>query len=816
MSLSRVIKVGDGSTTQFTVNFALGFLSRDDVTVRVGNEVDGAGNPAYRTITWLSDTLLEVSGPPAGVGIKVAFDRATDRDTLAVDFENGDEFSEDNLNTAQKQALMLAHEALDGKIDILIQDLNFGTFRAVNVGEPVEATDAATKGYVDTSVGTLNLIAGDITDLAAIKDELVTLHDNIPLLDAVDDNKVDISTVADNIVDVKNFAAVYIGPKALPPTLRNNGTPLSAGDLYFDTSMQEMRVYTGSEWKNSSAQALNMVANSFTGTGATTVFTLGAAPGVAANVLVWQDGVRQRPLVDYTVSGTQITFVAAPSNGAAIDTIVVATISTIGVPANKAVTDATLSDPLALSISKTCYTRAELASLDTTRFKFAYLAEGTRAGAFMFTTGDLSSKVTLDTLQGVYVAPASASSGASGAWVRVRDSANVWNPMWFGAKADMATNDLPVFQCIHNLAGARDVILMPHGFCAINGTWVVTKALSLIGLNKYVSGFYGIGFTQDTSLVDYQGTTGNRLQNIKIDSVAFRSDNNLARGLSLTWVNKSMIRNVYLYNVYNGIVGNNAWGNNWENLSVFGITASTLTLQDECNNNVFNRCEFSGHRGVHITGGLAALVFLNCDFEGIVKNGATLGAGIRIAPPTGKIVRSVKIVGGYWENIAGYAFESSPIDAGAVQGVSIHGAYFYGNNAYAQYAILPSNVNGIDIDSNKFESWTGAAIAYQTTTTNGRVANNVCDTGTVPALTNNVNQLGPSVELINNTYGRKVEYRAAVPTTGSYTRGDIVYNTSPSIDANNLTLFGWTRLTTGSAHVLGTDWGRMYIKHTTP
>lgn len=41
----------------------------------------------------------------------------------------------------------------------------------------------------------------------------------------------------------------------------------------------------------------------------------------------------------------------------------------------------------------------------------------------------------------------------------------------------------------------------------------------------------------------------------------------------------------------------------------------------------------------------------------------------------------------------------------------------------------------------------------------------------------------------------------AVPTTGSYTLGDIVYEKTA-----NTTQSGWKRLTTGSGHVLGTDW----------
>ena len=49
--------------------------------------------------------------------------------------------------------------------------------------------------------------------------------------------------------------------------------------------------------------------------------------------------------------------------------------------------------------------------------------------------------------------------------------------------------------------------------------------------------------------------------------------------------------------------------------------------------------------------------------------------------------------------------------------------------------------------------------------------------------------------------GNLVDVKTAMPSTGSYTQGDVIVEKSV-----NGTLSGWKRLTTGSAHVLGTDW----------
>jgi hypothetical protein len=64
--------------------------------------------------------------------------------------------------------------------------------------------------------------------------------------------------------------------------------------------------------------------------------------------------------------------------------------------------------------------------------------------------------------------------------------------------------------------------------------------------------------------------------------------------------------------------------------------------------------------------------------------------------------------------------------------------------------------------------------------------------------------------------GIRITTATAKPTTGFYRAGDIVINSAPSKDGNNMTLFGWSRLTTGYGHTSGTDWAIMYISHVSP
>jgi len=45
-----------------------------------------------------------------------------------------------------------------------------------------------------------------------------------------------------------NFDDTYLGAKASDPTVDNDGDPLNAGDLYFNTSSNVLKYYTGSTW----------------------------------------------------------------------------------------------------------------------------------------------------------------------------------------------------------------------------------------------------------------------------------------------------------------------------------------------------------------------------------------------------------------------------------------------------------------------------------------------------------------------------------------------------------------------------------------
>jgi hypothetical protein len=74
-------------------------------------------------------------------------------------------------------------------------------------------------------------------------------------------------TAAETALD--NFDDIFLGAKASDPTLDNDGDALSAGDMYFNTGTDRMRVYSGSAWADVALDASTVVSKtSATGSGA--------------------------------------------------------------------------------------------------------------------------------------------------------------------------------------------------------------------------------------------------------------------------------------------------------------------------------------------------------------------------------------------------------------------------------------------------------------------------------------------------------------------------------------------------------------------
>lgn len=124
-----------------------------------------------------------------------------------------------------------------------------------------------------------------------------------------------------------NFDDRYLGVKTAAPTLDNDGNPLLAGALYFNSGAvtpadKGMWVYDGGTWIAASAasQAI-LVTYEYVATAGQTTFTGADANGVvlsytAGSIVVTLNGVKLRPGNDYTAStGNSIVLVSGAAAG---------------------------------------------------------------------------------------------------------------------------------------------------------------------------------------------------------------------------------------------------------------------------------------------------------------------------------------------------------------------------------------------------------------------------------------------------------------------------------------------------------------------
>lgn len=116
---SIVTKLGDGTSTDFTFSFTGGYMSQADVKVRVGAEVDGAGNPVYRSRTFLNPGTIRVGGAVPLNGQKVVISRQTPIQTPINDFAGGTVLDDVSLDNGFQQVVNAAQELQDGLADAI-------------------------------------------------------------------------------------------------------------------------------------------------------------------------------------------------------------------------------------------------------------------------------------------------------------------------------------------------------------------------------------------------------------------------------------------------------------------------------------------------------------------------------------------------------------------------------------------------------------------------------------------------------------------------------------------------------------------------
>jgi hypothetical protein len=257
MANSIITETGDGVTTQYALNFTLGILKRDYVTCRVGSEVDGLGDPVYRTLEWITDGLVNIQGEVPGNNVPIVFTRTMPKNQLIHDYTDGVPIVEKNLDESNLQTMMSIHEFLDGRLESgFVQDLNMNDFKIINLGDGTEDGDAVNFGQLTAHDADITAIQNDIIARQA---DVTSKHNTVvadQLIVAADK-----ATVAADKATVAGDKATVAADKNTAVAAKNDAEAAAVATAQDAIDTAADRVQTGIDAGNTASDAADTAAD---------------------------------------------------------------------------------------------------------------------------------------------------------------------------------------------------------------------------------------------------------------------------------------------------------------------------------------------------------------------------------------------------------------------------------------------------------------------------------------------------------------------------------------------------------------------------
>ena len=294
---------GTGSASTF--NFTFEYVNKSDVYVSVDGVVQTLNTHYTFAPNTSSVTFLPAHIPANGAAVRIF--RDTSISTPSAEFFPGSAIRAQDLNANNDQVLFSAQERKERSLDAtggsLTGELDMQTNKIVNLGTPTANADASTKAYVDSTVGlaggyasaaaasaaaalasetaastsetnaatsetnaatsatnsatsatnsatSATASATSATAAATSETNAATSETNAATSATAASNSATsaATSAASALAAFDNFDDTYLGTKTSDPATDNDGDPLNAGDLYFNSTLGVMKVYTGSAW----------------------------------------------------------------------------------------------------------------------------------------------------------------------------------------------------------------------------------------------------------------------------------------------------------------------------------------------------------------------------------------------------------------------------------------------------------------------------------------------------------------------------------------------------------------------------------------
>tara|TARA_Y100000004_G_scaffold182642_1_gene229614 strand:- start:500 stop:3751 length:3252 start_codon:yes stop_codon:yes gene_type:complete len=147
-------------------------------------------------------------------------------------------------------------------------NINAAVSNASNINSVV--SNATNINTVANSISNVNSVGSNISNVNSVHSNASNINSavsNATNINSVAGSISNVNTTASNIANVNNFASTYQIASS-NPSQDGGGNALAAGDLYFNTSSNELRVYNGSSWQGGVTATGNLAglgANTFSG-----------------------------------------------------------------------------------------------------------------------------------------------------------------------------------------------------------------------------------------------------------------------------------------------------------------------------------------------------------------------------------------------------------------------------------------------------------------------------------------------------------------------------------------------------------------------
>ena len=259
--------------------------------VKSGNTLNVQTASSSRIVVGADEIDLASTGVSAGTYKSVTTDvygriTAGTNPTTISGFGITDAYTKTEVDTSLSGKLSTSGGTMSGAIAM-------GTSKITGLGDPTNAQDATTKTYVDGILGSATSAATSAAAAATSASSASTSASNAST--SAGNASTSATNAAASATDAANtydaFDDRYLGSKSSAPSVDNDGNALLTGALYWNTSTNNLFVWTGSTWSSAAFTAGSFATlsgtqtftgtNTFTGSSSATAIVLNDAAEVA-------------------------------------------------------------------------------------------------------------------------------------------------------------------------------------------------------------------------------------------------------------------------------------------------------------------------------------------------------------------------------------------------------------------------------------------------------------------------------------------------------------------------------------------------------